>query len=189
VTTFPDLDQATAEATGEALTLPIHGKPYTFPMALSIERGLQFHRMREEGRRMVEAAKNNETYEPDEDLTRIVDELDGVELYLDLIGADQLAQMKDDGVDYPTMLHVGTTLYAWYVAGDAVARRVWTRGSLEEGDVRPPAESSANSARPRTSRSSSTKKKPNASKPRRTRGATSSTGGNSSKRTSTGSTT
>lgn len=188
MTTFPDLEKFQSEVHHDTLTLPVGGKKYSFVGSLSIERGLQFQQMREEGRRILEAAQNNEKYEPSQQVRELLDALDGNNLYLELIGDDQLAQLKADGVDYDTMIHIGVTLYSWYVAGESVAKRVWTRGTLEDDDVRPPAKSSATSARPRTSPKKSTTKQRNGSAPRRTRGATSSSGGNSSKPTSRAST-
>lgn len=49
----------------------------------------------------------------------------------DLIGADNLARMADDGVLWSEVQHVMMVLMAWYMQGEQAARALW------EGNVRP----------------------------------------------------
>lgn len=190
MTTFPDLAAYEDEATTEPLVLPINGKQYSFSASIPMARGIHIMRLREEMRRADKARQAGETYEPRRDLD--LNDTEEVDLYLDLIGDEQRAAMEADGVSFQQMTHVGATLFAWHLVGRDMALRVWTRGRLEDDDVRPPEqEGSESSDPPKTSPSSSTKAKtkPSAtSRGRRSRGATTSSGGGSSKRTSTAST-
>lgn len=211
MTTFPDLSAYEDETTDEHLVLPINGREYRFSPSIPMSRGIWITRVREESRRYGDAirdARAKLTKQLDRDptsdeLRRHLDthgpkprsDLDmtdaqELDLYLDLIGDEQRAAMEADGVTWQQLIQVGSTLFAWYIAGRDAALRVWTRGKIEDGDVNPPAEPSAPSGQPRTSPSSSTKTKranSNSSKTR-SRGATTSSAGASSRRISNAST-
>lgn len=191
MSTFPELDASLGEANGDTLSLPIGGKNYEFTASIPMERGIQIARMREETARLLKAKANDPEAEVTvRDATR--DELDDeseLQLYLDLIGEDMRQRMADDGVSWPDMLRVGSTLFAWHFSGEAAARIAW---QAKPGDADPPAEPPASSGDPKTSQSTSTKKKTAGSaakgKAKASGSATTSTAGHSSKATSTAST-
>lgn len=187
MSTFPELDASLGEANGETLRLPIGGKVYEFSQSIPMERGIQIARMREETSRIVKArAENPDADVSVRDVTR--DELDDeseMQMYLDLIGEDARQQMAADGVSWPDMLRVGSTLFAWHFGGEGAARIAW---QARPGDADPPAEPPASSGGQKTSPSSSNRKKASGSKAAPSRSATTSNGGRSSKPTSTGST-
>lgn len=191
MTTFPELDAATAEAAGETLNLPVRGKTYSFSSSLPMRRGIQIARMREETARLVRAKRDGDdssSVTPSEASRVELSDESEIQMYLDLIGEDNRAAMETDGVTWPEMLHIGSTLFAWHFGGEGAARIAWE--AKPGGDADPPADPPASSGGRKTSRSSSSQKKPSGSKGTntRSRGATTSTGGASSRRTSTGST-
>lgn len=188
MTTFPELDASTAEANGETLNLPIRGKTYSFSSSLPMRRGIQIARMREETARLVRAKRDGDdsSVTPSEASRVELSDESEIQMYLDLIGEDNRAAMETDGVTWPEMLHIGSTLFAWHFGGEGAARIAWE--AKPGGDADPPADPPASSGGRKTSRSSSTKSKSSSSKAAASRGATTSTGGASSRRTSTGST-
>ncbi|OZM73971.1 hypothetical protein CFN78_06700 [Amycolatopsis antarctica] len=197
MTTFPDYRHFEDETTNEPLVLPVHGVEYSFSASLDLGTALEFQVMRAEMQRYVEdrqqaeAEKRPYRFTPSQ---KLVDQLNGTdenELYMALIGDEMKQKLIDNKVSFPVMLHIGATLFAWHMNGSQVARHVWTRGKLEEGDVSPPAGSTGVSRPSKTSPRSSSPKKPRNSKAAaaRSRGATTSNAGRSSKRTSSGSTT
>lgn len=194
MTTFPDLDQFQSDATQDSLTLPIGGKTYEFRSVLPFGRALQLEKIRAEGRRMLaeqqaaDAEGREPNLEPSPEFLKQFEDVDQREFYLELIGDDMQQVLIADRVPYETVLHIGATLYSWHLAGETAALRVWTRGKLEDSDVRPPAGSPGKSGGPKTSPSGSTTTKRRASRPRQSSGRTTSTAGASSKRTSTAST-
>ncbi|AUI56776.1 hypothetical protein [Amycolatopsis sp. BJA-103] len=179
--TFPDLDRFIEDTTeDDTLTLPIGGREYTFRASLlPFGRALQIHKIRDEASRIMAARAAGATYQPAPGFTEDLKGLDERELYLEMLGDKMREKLIADKVPWPTVLHVGGTLLAWHMYGEAMARQVWTRGRVEEDDSRPPAEPSGSSSPPTTSRSGSTKKKRRKRKGKRSRGATTSSGGRS----------
>jgi hypothetical protein len=177
VTTFPDLRQFQDDTTDDGLTLPINGREYTFHSKLPYGRALQVQALRAEADRIFRAQLAGEaTPEMFAESVERLGDYDETAIYKDLIGDEMQAQLIADKVDYETVLHVGATLLAWHLNGEAVARRVWSFGK-EADPNRPPAKASGTSTARTTSRSGSTKNKPRKRKPRNTPGRTTSTGG------------
>lgn len=179
--TFPDLDRFIEDTTeDDTLTLPIGGREYTFRASLlPFGRALQIQKLREESNRILAARVSGETYQPSEAFDEELKGFDEQGLYLDVIGDEMREKLIADKVPFPTVLHVGSTLVAWLMYGEANALRVWTRGQLEDDDSRPPANASDSSSPPTTSRSGSTKKKRRKRKGKGSRGATTSSAGRS----------
>jgi hypothetical protein len=192
VTTFPDLARFQDEAatTGNTLTLPVAGREYTFASNLTFGRALEFEAMRTEAQRMLaaKAAGKAKTYKPTDEFVKRMETFDEKKVYLELIGDEMQEVLLADNVLWQTVLHIGATLFAWHMTGKAVALQVWTRGKLEDSDIRPPAKSSGSSKARTTSRTGSATTKPRKPAVRATRGATTSTAGRSSKPTSSAST-
>jgi hypothetical protein len=177
VTTFPDLSNFQADTTDDGLTLPINGTEYTFHSKLPFGRALQIQALRAEAERIVKARLAGEPAAvPSAEFLERMADYDETEIYLGLIGDEMRERLVADQVDYEKVLHVGATLLAWHLNGEAVARRVWTSGK-EADENRPPAEASGTSTARTTSRSGSTKRKPRKRKPRNTPGRTTSTAG------------
>lgn len=182
MTTFPELTDSVAEASGEPLRLPYKGTTYEFTGDLSIKRALEFNMMRAEGQRMLAAELAGEEY----DSTAFREQFktfDQETMYLELIGDENLELMKANGLKYSEMVHFGLTLYSWHMVGSAAALRTWTK---QDGDDRPPVEGSGTSKARTTSRTGSTTK--TSRKPAASHGKITSRAGASSKRTSTAST-
>ena len=177
--TFPDLSNFVADTTDDGLTLPIRGRDYTFHSSLPFGRALQVQKIRAEASRLFDARlKGEENPAPSPDFLTAMADYDETETYLDLIGDEMRAKLIADEVPWEDVLHVGATLLAWHMNGEAVALRVWTRGKLEDADNRPPAEAPGSQSTARTtSRSGSTKKTSRKPAARTTRGATTSTAG------------
>lgn len=102
--------------------LPILGKVYDFPGAISGKTGVLLHAMTAQ----VEAAKAAIDAGGDPDMldTTILDDVGEEALRRELFG-DAEQQMIDDGVPQPYIEHALKTLTVWHQFGEAVARAVW----------------------------------------------------------------
>jgi hypothetical protein len=127
--TFPDLatlDHGTAaEAKANVLTLPIRGHEYTWrPSDLTLRAVLTLQRLDEQTREIVTKAARGEAVDETE---TVLTDAEEEQLADDLIGAENRARMTDDGVKWRELQHVLAVLIAWYLQGEASARRVWER--------------------------------------------------------------
>src|SRR4051794_34482223 len=117
--TFPDLrdydhfaDEASPDGKG-TLTLPIGGHTYTWHAGrLSVWAMLQLQRLdliiTEATRKMAAG----EDVDADEVLLSTADQK---RLDRELVGADNLAKMAEDGIGWAEAMHVAATLSAWYL--------------------------------------------------------------------------
>lgn len=127
--TFPDLatlDHGKAAVSKAAtLTLPIRGHEYTWRTSdLTLRAMLALQRLDEQTREIVaKAARGEDVDETETVLTDVEEE----QLVDDLIGVENRARMSDDGVKWRELQLVLSVLIAWYMQGEAAARKVWER--------------------------------------------------------------
>lgn len=127
--TFPDLCtldhwQKAVDADAQTLTLPVRGREYTWKSSGLLMRSMLQLRQLDEQTRTIAAKLAAGTAIDPADV--VLSDTDEQQLGEDLIGADNLAQMADDGVTWAEVQHVVMVLMAWYLHGEEAARGLWS---------------------------------------------------------------
>lgn len=154
--TFPASARHQAEVNREPLQLPVHGKTYSFPVALPLRTGLTITRLREEVQAFTLATLAGQKPNPNAEL---LDDARHSKLICDLIGEATLAEMAADGLPWDEVERVGNTLIAWHMHGEDSALRVWTGGDGDNPPARGPETGPASSPRTSTTSGNSSKRK------------------------------
>ena len=115
---FRDLDEF-LEA--EPLVLPIRGKDYSFPAAISARTWLRVQRLAPEINRALTAKQAGESFDAD---AEALSDIDADELLVELCG-DTLQEMLDDGLSSAHLKVVLATLLVFHLSDREQAEAIW----------------------------------------------------------------
>lgn len=173
---FRDLDEFLVTA---PIELPIRGKSYQFPGAISGRAGLLIRRLAEVADEARQARDEGRVVD---ETAQVLSEDDEVDLRAELLG-DGEREMVDDGLSTAHIAHVFQTLMVWHLAGPEAAEQAWERMAVDppkpnRQERRSASAGSATSTRQRASTSgTSSPRKRQPSKVSARRGGTSSPAG------------
>lgn len=105
-------------------TLPVGGKLYEFPGAVSGEVWLQMQALSEQLQRAQRAAAQGKDYDPD---AQALSDVDETAMRKEVL-ADGEAEMIADGLNSTQIGTVFQTLIFWHLSGEETAERVWRAG-------------------------------------------------------------